>query len=181
MAAYWLDPSLLLHHVMGRDRPELWRYANELATSPSPSLMPTFIRRDYHPANTLWCFGRPSGVMDSANSCNGPTGNEVAYCLVSLSALFGLDATDAFLTAYEHVAGVEHHLYWDLLDLLDVLDVLDSGLLRGQWDDAARTELTNAVLRRRVEAYLRGSCDDWGESLRGRRLLGGARWSTTGY
>jgi len=130
-------------------RPELWHRANELASAPPPSMVPMLIHRDYHPANTLWRYGRLSGVTDWVNACNGPTGNDVAHCRVNLSALFGLDAADAFLEAYEHLAGVEQHPYWDLLDALDT-----GPPASGQWNDAGRTDLTNAVLRPRVEAYL---------------------------
>jgi len=132
-------------------RPELWHRANELASVPPPSTAVTLIHRDYHPANTLWRYGRLSGVTDWVNASNGPPGNDVAHCRVNLSALFGMDAADAFLAAYESIAGVEQHPYWDLLDALDT-----GPPASGQWNDAGRTDLTSAVLRPRVEAYLEG-------------------------
>jgi len=132
-------------------RPELWLRANEVASTPPPDATPTLIHRDYHPANTLWRYGRLSGVTDWVNACNGPPGNDVAHCRVNLSALFGVEAADEFRAAYERVAGVKHHPYWDLLDALDT-----GPPGSGQWNDAGRTDLTNAILRPRVEAYLEG-------------------------
>ncbi|MDP2328817.1 MAG: aminoglycoside phosphotransferase family protein [Dehalococcoidia bacterium] len=132
-------------------RPDLWLRANELASAPPPDVTPTLIHRDYHPANTLWRYGRLSGVTDWVNACNGPPGNDVAHCRVNLSALFGIAAAEEFREAYESVAGVSQHPYWDLLDALDT-----SPPASGQWNDAGRIDLTNDVLRPRVEAYLEG-------------------------
>ena len=132
-------------------RPELWQRANELAALPPPEFPATLIHRDYHPANTLWRYGRLSGVTDWVNGCNGPSGIDVAHCCVNLSALFGIATADEFRAAYEAVAGVEQHPYWDLLDALDT-----GPPASGQWNDAGRLDLTNAVLRPRVEEYLEG-------------------------
>lgn len=132
-------------------RPELWLRANELASAPPPDVTPTLIHRDYHPANTLWRYGRLSGVTDWVNACNGPTGNDVAHCRVNLSALFGTEAAEEFREAYESVAGVSQHPHWDLVDALDT-----GPPAAGQWNDAGRSDLTDAILRRRVEAYLEG-------------------------
>lgn len=130
-------------------RPELWLRANELASAPPPEATPTLIHRDYHPANTLWRYGRLSGVTDWVNACNGPSGNDVAHCRVNLSALFGIEAAEEFRVAYESVAGVSQHPHWDLVDALDT-----GPPAAGQWNDAGRTDLTDDVLRPRVEAYL---------------------------
>lgn len=132
-------------------RPELWLRANELASAPPPDGAPTLIHRDYHPANTLWRYGRLSGVTDWVNACNGPPGNDVAHCRVNLSALFGVDAAEEFRVAYESIAGVSQHPYWDLVDALDT-----GPPAAGQWNDAGRMDLTDDVLRPRVEAYLEG-------------------------
>lgn len=132
-------------------RQELWLRANELASAPPPEFTPTFIHRDYHPANTLWRYGRLSGVTDWVNACNGPPGNDVAHCRVNLSALFGIEAAEEFRLAHESVAGVSQHPYWDLVDALDT-----GPPASGQWNDAGRKDLTSAVLRPRVEAYLEG-------------------------
>ncbi len=132
-------------------RPELWRRADELASAAPPEFAGTLIHRDYHPANTLWRYGRLSGVTDWVNACNGPRGIDVAHCCVNLSALFGVEAADEFRAAYEAVAGVEQHPYWDLLDALDTGPPAE-----GQWNDAGRLDLTDEVLRPRVEAYLEG-------------------------
>ena len=132
-------------------RPELWLRANELASAPPPEFSATLIHRDYHPANALWRYGRLSGVTDWVNGCNGPTGIDVAHCRVNLSALFGVAAADEFRAAYEVVAGVEQHPYWDLLDALDT-----GPPSSGQWNDAGRVDRTDAVLRPRVEEYLEG-------------------------
>lgn len=130
-------------------RPELWHRANEIAAGAAPPFEPTFIHRDYHPANVLWRRGRLVGVTDWVNASNGPAGIDVAHCGVNLSALFGVEVAEDFRRAYESVAGVEQHPYWDLLDALDTGPPASA-----QWHDVGRTDLVNAVMRPRVEAYL---------------------------
>ncbi|MGE3961460.1 MAG: phosphotransferase family protein [Dehalococcoidia bacterium] len=130
-------------------RPELWRRADELAREPAPPFTPTFIHRDYHPANVLWTRGRLSGVTDWVNACNGPPGIDVAHCGVNLSVLFGIAVAEAFRHAYEAVAGVEQHPYWDLLDALDT-----GPPASGQWHDVGRHDLDAVLIRTRVEEYL---------------------------
>lgn len=130
-------------------QPELWLRADELVSADPPPFMPALIHRDYHPANTLWRYGRLSGVTDWVNASNGPTGIDVAHCRVNLSALFGLEAAEEFRRAYESVAGVEHHPYWD------VLDALDTGPPAAeQWHDAGRLDLNATITQTRCEQFL---------------------------
>lgn len=130
-------------------RPELWLRANEIASQGAPPFEATFIHRDYHPGNTLWRYGRLSGVTDWVTASNGPAGIDAAHCRVNLSALFGVEAAEAFREAYEAASGEEQHPYWDLLDALDT-----GPPPSGQWADAGRSDLETAVVRPRVEAYL---------------------------
>lgn len=130
-------------------RPELWRRANEIVSAEPPPFTPTLIHRDYHPANTLWRYGHLSGVTDWVNASNGPTAIDVAHCRVNLSALFGLEAAEEFRRAYESVAGVEQHPYWDILDALDT-----GPPTADQWHDAGRLDLDAEITRTRCEQFL---------------------------
>lgn len=135
-------------------QPELWHRADALVSGPPPEEAVgrvTLIHRDYHPANTLWRYGRLSGVTDWVNACNGPPAIDVAHCSVNLSALFGVEAAEAFRRAYEAVAGVEQHPYWDLLDALDTGPPEED-----QWHDAGRFDLDGPLLYARCEEYLEG-------------------------
>ncbi|MCK9485191.1 MAG: aminoglycoside phosphotransferase family protein [Dehalococcoidia bacterium] len=129
-------------------KPDLWRAAARIVTQPWPQVRPTFIHRDYHPGNILWSRGRLSGVTDWVSASNGPAGMDAAHCRINLAGLFGVPAAEVFRQAYEAIAGVEHHPFWDLLDALDT-----TGGEPG-WHDAGRHDLTAALLHQRDEEYV---------------------------
>ncbi|ACY99787.1 phosphotransferase family protein [Thermomonospora curvata] len=103
-------------------RPELWEQAFELAARPAPEARPHFIHRDYQPDNTLWSYGRLTGVVDWSSASYGPIGVDIAQMRCSLALRYGLSAADAFLDSFDRVSGgYVHDPYWDLRSVLDLL------------------------------------------------------------
>lgn len=130
-------------------RPRLWEAAACVLDLPWPEAVPVLMHRDYHPGNLLWSRGRLSGVTDWVNASNGPAAMDVAHMRWNLAQLFGLKAAEAFRQAYEAATGTPHHPSWDILGAVDGGDPVAA-----QWHDAGRTDLTQAVLVERREAYL---------------------------
>ena len=103
----------------GCRRPDVWARALALWREHEPAYEPRFVHRDFHPGNVLWSRGRLSGVVDWANACVGPVGIDVATCRWNLHAWAGAEVADAFVRAYEQVAGCAHDSYWDLASILE--------------------------------------------------------------
>jgi aminoglycoside phosphotransferase (APT) family kinase protein len=103
-------------------RPELWEQAFEAAAGPTPDGGSVFIHRDYHPDNTLWSYGRLTGIVDWSTASFGPPAVDVAGMRWSLALRYGAEVADSFLAAFRQVYGDhEHDPYWDLRAVLDLL------------------------------------------------------------
>ena len=130
-------------------RPESWRAALGLVSQDRPPFQPSFIHRDFHPGNVLWSRGRVSGVIDWVNASVGPRDVDASHCAVNIAELFGVRAATRFREAYEAAAGVRQEPFWDLVAAVDRGEPTAD-----QWRDAGRTDLTDALMLRRREAYL---------------------------
>lgn len=103
-------------------RPALWEHALDVAAGPTPGVVPRFIHRDYAPDNTLWAYGRLTGIVDWSGASYGPAGIDVAHMRWNLSLRYGTAVADRFLSAFDQVSGgYRHDPYWDLRTVLDVL------------------------------------------------------------
>ncbi|HEU5158891.1 MAG TPA: aminoglycoside phosphotransferase family protein [Streptosporangiaceae bacterium] len=104
-------------------RPALWAQAFEVGAGPAPADGESrFIHRDYHPGNTLWSYGRLSGVVDWSTASYGPPAVDVADMRWQLAVRYGTEIADGFLTAVHQVCGDhEHDPYWDVRAVLDLL------------------------------------------------------------
>ncbi len=99
----------------------LWHAAQRLLTEPVDE-PPVFLHRDYHPVNVLWHNRRICGVVDWINACNGPAAVDVAHCRGNLAVMYGLEAADAFLAAYQRARpGFAFNPRWDVDGVLDGL------------------------------------------------------------
>ncbi|WP_062107187.1 aminoglycoside phosphotransferase family protein [Bacillus niameyensis] len=134
--------------------PGKWRIINEIASGPRPTVKDRFIHRDYHAANVLWSGDSVSGVVDWVNACRGPAGIDVGHCRVDLAQLYGLEAADAFLSAYQKFAGVnfQYDPYWDVISLVDIL--FGQPQVYTGWTDLGMTGLTNQLMEMRLDAYM---------------------------
>lgn len=144
------EPSALQVPVWSRV-PEVWARAIAMVQEPPPETPLCFIHRDYHPLNVLWQNDSVSGVVDWVNACRGPAGIDVGHCRLNLVSLYGLDAADAFLRAYQAQGGAAQHPYWDLLTLVDWLP--EPGVY-APWLELGLTHLTDGLVRERLDDYL---------------------------
>lgn len=134
--------------------PHGWEQAIALAQSPPPPAPECFIHRDYHPNNVLWQNGRISGIVDWPSACLGAANVDVSWCRHNLKSLYGVPAADAFLGAYEALAGpaFSYNPYWDLLALMEALPGPPE--LYPPWAEFGIRHLTVDLLRTRVDDYL---------------------------
>jgi len=103
-------------------QPELWERAHEVAARPAPEAPSRFIHRDYHADNTLWSYGRLTGVVDWSDASSGPVAVDVAHMRRGLALRYGPAIADCFLSNVDQVSGgYPHDPYWDVRALLDLL------------------------------------------------------------
>ncbi len=140
-------------------QPEAWKKAIEIVEGPSHSYRECFVHRDYHPSNVLWDNGCVSGVVDWVNGCRGPAGIDVAWCRHNLANLHGLSVADDFLAGYIAAAGsdFEYDPYWDLMSVVELLPGPPS-MYEG-WRAAGMANISNAVMRERVDNYVASVVD----------------------
>ncbi|WP_067799291.1 aminoglycoside phosphotransferase family protein [Actinomadura formosensis] len=107
-------------------RPALWERAFEVAARPAPEAPARFIHRDYHTDNTLWSYGRLTGVVDWSDASSGPAAVDIARMRRGLALRYGPSVADRFLSAFDQVSGGHlHDPYWDVRCLLDLLPETD--------------------------------------------------------
>lgn len=133
--------------------PNLWEQIIEIAQGPPPPAPICFIHRDYHPMNVLWEGDRVSGIVDWPSACRGVANFDVAWCRLNLLYLYGIQAADRFLAAYESLAGkaLPHQAYWDSLALVETLPDLPA--LYPPWAEFGVHHLTTDIMLERQEAY----------------------------
>jgi aminoglycoside phosphotransferase (APT) family kinase protein len=135
-------------------RPRLWEQAFEVAAGSCPPAPPRFIHRDYHPDNTLWSYGRLTGVVDWEAASYGPIAVDVGQMRLQLALRYGEAVADRFLTTFDQVrGGYEHDPYWDVRCVLDLLPGRPGRSL-----DEAHVQL--------LEGYLVGVLDRLGSPAR---------------
>lgn len=139
-------------------QPEVWKEVIEYVRQPFPAFEPCLIHRDYHPNNVLWNNHGVSGVVDWVNACRGPAGIDIGHCRVNLAQLYDVATADAFLSAYQSVAGIagqsfHYDPYWDLVSLTDIL--FGKPQVYAGWTALGVTGLTDALIADRLEAYAR--------------------------
>lgn len=134
-------------------KPEVWRDAIAFWLEGAPDYDPVFIHRDYHPVNLLWQGEGISGVVDWVNACRGPSGIDVGHCRANLVQMFGLDAAEAFLLAYEqHVPAFEYNPYWAVDTVLDAC--LPAPSFYAPWQDFGLDMIAPEILQARIDDYL---------------------------
>jgi aminoglycoside phosphotransferase (APT) family kinase protein len=109
---------------------------------------------DFHLGNMLFEGERITGIVDFTLVRSGPPASEVGYCRVDLALLFGLEASDAFLEAYEAARGerVGERALWDLAGAARAYP--DPASWLPGWLDAGRDDLDADLVRRRLVAFV---------------------------
>jgi len=130
---------------------KLWSRIQSIAED-EPTFHPTFIHRDYHPVNVLWRDRRISGIVDWINACMGPVGIDVAHCRLNLALMYGLEAADRFLRAYERDSeDYAHDSYWDIDDALGMLPNTEP---YPPWSTFGLSGLTSELIQDRLQRFL---------------------------
>jgi aminoglycoside phosphotransferase (APT) family kinase protein len=107
--------------------PAIWERAFEISTGPEPDIPWRFIHRDYHPDNTVWRDGRLVGIVDWTSASWGPPPIDIGHMRANLAADIGIEAADAFLTAYRSLdASFDYHPFWDVRAVVDFISDLDA-------------------------------------------------------
>lgn len=116
---------------------------------PSPSL----IHGDYWPGNTLWRYGRLTGVVDWEQARRGDPAQDVACCRLDLTFLAGPEAAEAFLLAYEAATGRTVHdlFFWDLYIATDAMGEVEHWV--SGYHDLGRTDIKVEVARTRLGRF----------------------------
>ncbi|RFS86225.1 aminoglycoside phosphotransferase family protein [Actinomadura spongiicola] len=111
-------------------RPGLWERAYEVAARPAPEAPVRFVHRDYHADNTLWSFGKLTGVVDWSDASSGPVAIDIARMRRGLALRYGPSVADHFLATFDQVSGgYPHDPYWDVRSLLDLLPEEDGRVM----------------------------------------------------
>lgn len=137
---------------------ELWNQC-KLILDKRPDAATTFIHRDYHPVNLLWNDQHICAVVDWINACMGPAAVDVAHCRVNLALMYGIQAADDFLAAYQQLNPSWHYqAFWDV-------DAAFSGNLTDMepyppWQLFGLTDLNEQMMQQRLVAFLASAIDN---------------------
>jgi aminoglycoside phosphotransferase (APT) family kinase protein len=131
----------------------VWEWAFAAIDRPAPGFAPCFLHRDFHSGNVLFDGAAVSGVVDWVETSWGPADLDVAHCRTALALLHGGEAADRFRDAYVAAGGrLTFDPYWDVVDAVGFLP--DPEKVAAPWRMAGRPDLTPAVARERLEAYV---------------------------
>jgi aminoglycoside phosphotransferase (APT) family kinase protein len=139
--------------------PGVWRRAFSLIDVEPPDYRGCFLHRDFHPGNVLFDGAAVTGVVDWVETSWGPPDLDVAHCCTALALLHGSTAADAMRAAYRVAGGSlvvdpAERAYWELLDAVGYLP--DPEKVARPWRESGRPDLSAAVGRERLEAYVAG-------------------------
>ena len=122
----FLDQRAELAHLLERDAPPpglarqpdgptVWSTLRRWWPHVDPAA-PSLVHGDYWPGNTLWRYGRLTGIIDWEQTRRGNPNQDVGYCRLDLAFLHGPEASDGFLRAYEAATAqaVPCLFFWEL-------------------------------------------------------------------
>jgi aminoglycoside phosphotransferase (APT) family kinase protein len=133
--------------------PDVWSALRRCWPQIDVPVRPGLVHGDYWPGNTLWRYGRLSGVIDWEQVRRGDPTQDVACCRLDLTLLFGLEAADQFLLAY--LAATEEPVrqlfFWELYIAASALEDVEHWV--EGYHDLGRTDVTPDVARDRLERF----------------------------
>jgi aminoglycoside phosphotransferase (APT) family kinase protein len=161
--ALLVDQRDALVRLLERDRPptelvdrplgvEVWSAMRRWWSNVAPAA-PAIVHGDYWPGNTLWRYGRLTGVVDWEQVRRGDPAQDVGCCRLDLTLLIGPEAADAFLHAYQAAGGrhVERLFFWELLAATGAIESVEEWV-KG-YHDLGRTDLAPAEARTRLKRF----------------------------
>jgi aminoglycoside phosphotransferase (APT) family kinase protein len=109
---------------------------------------------DFWCGNTLWNDDTVTGVVDWSGARHGPRGIDLAWSRQDLVLLGDCDAADTLLAAYRDASGqhVEDIAAWDRQAAAQAEPAVEEWA--ANYAGIGRGELTGAVLRRRLDAWI---------------------------
>jgi aminoglycoside phosphotransferase (APT) family kinase protein len=118
------------------------------------------VHGDYWPGNTLWRYGRLTGVIDWEQARRGDPAQDVGCCRLDLALLAGPEASEAFRRAYEAATGrsVHHLFFWDLYMVTWALENLEHWI--SGYHDLGRTDITVEIARDRLARFTAAALAD---------------------
>jgi aminoglycoside phosphotransferase (APT) family kinase protein len=155
-ASGWIDRS------RPPDPPPAWQaydagpaaWALAVRTLPRVLDDPTVLTHgDLHLGNVLWHRGRLAGIIDWENAQVAPAVSDVAYLRLDLCLAAGQHTADAFLRAYEAVAGPVARLpVWDIVAASRAFS--EYRAWTAVYRENGQHRLAVATVRRRLERFL---------------------------
>ena len=131
----------------------LLQRADELITAHGlPVERSVFLHGDVWPGNIVWTEGDTPVLIDWKTAGVGAPGVDLGELRKQVAIIFGPDAPDLVLEAWERAARTtaEHVAYWDAVAALNTPTTSDDGYQTGGWapllDGAAATERRDAFL-----------------------------------
>jgi aminoglycoside phosphotransferase (APT) family kinase protein len=132
--------------------PEVWS-AMRRAWPQLESSAPGLVHGDYWPGNTLWRYGRLSGVVDWEQVRRGDPAQDVACCRLDLTLLAGPEAAELFLRTYLAASKrtIKRLFFWELYIASSALEDVEHWV--EGYHDLGRTDVAPAVARARLEQF----------------------------
>ena len=139
-----------------RDRPlgpEVWSALRQGWPRIEPTVPPGLVHGDYWPGNTLWRYGRLSGVIDWEQVRRGDPTQDVACCRLDLTLLFGPEAAERFLRTYLAASArtIYHLAFWELYVASGALEDVEHWV--EGYHDLGRTDVAPDLARARLERF----------------------------
>src|SRR4051812_26193922 len=137
--------------------PEVWRMMRRWLPRIQPAATPVIVHGDFWPGNTLWRYGRLTGVIDWEQVRRGDPTQDVGCCRQDLTLLIGPEAADAFTVAYLKAGGPTPRrlFFWELYQATWAIEGLEEWV-KG-YHDLGRTDITPESGRARLEQYVAGT------------------------
>jgi aminoglycoside phosphotransferase (APT) family kinase protein len=133
---------------------ELWAAMRRSWPGIQPVAAPTIVHGDYWPGNTLWRYGKLSGVIDWEQVRRGDPAQDVGCCRLDLTLLIGPEAAELFLRTYEAATGraFPHLYFWELYMASWAMESLEHWI--EGYHDLGRTDLSVADVNARFERFV---------------------------
>lgn len=114
---------------------------------------PVLVHGDYWPGNTLWRYGRLSGVIDWEQPLRGDPAQDVACCRLDLTLLAGPEVAELFLRTYLAASdrAIRRLWFWELYMSCWAIEDLEHWI--EGYHDLGRTDVTLDMAQARLGRF----------------------------